>query len=415
MTDRVATPAAAAAAAGHTRPLSLFLIFLRLGLTSFGGPIAHLGYFRTEFVGRRKWFDDAAYADLVALCQFLPGPASSQVGIAIGLTRGGLAGAVAAWCGFTLPSAVLMILFAYGVTVAGGAQASGWLFGLKAMAVAVVAMALWQMATTLCRTATTISLALAAAVLVLLWPAAAGGMAVGQVVAIVGGAAAGRLLLPADPGAGGGGFRVPIGRWLATAALVVFVAALAGLPLLAWVSGDDLIAKIAGFYRAGALIFGGGHVVLPLLQAVVVPPGWVGQDAFLAGYGAAQALPGPLLAFSAYLGTTMAAGLGGVLGGVIALLAIYAPSFLLVIGLMPAWSRLRAAPEVRTSLAGVSAAVVGLLLAALYDPVFTATVHEPEHLAFVLVAFALVAVWKLPPWLVAPLAATGGWLAFDVL
>lgn len=399
--------------ADRTPPFALFLIFLRLGLTSFGGPVAHIGYFRDEFVGRRKWFDDATYADLVALCQMLPGPASSQVGMAVGLNRGGLPGAAAAWCGFTLPSAVLMILFAYGVTAIGDAYATGWLFGLKAMAVAVVAMAVWQMASTLCRTTTTLSLALAATIVILLWPAQAGGPAVGQLVAIVGGGLAGRLLLSADSGAHTTAVRVSVGRGLAIAALLLFVAALVGLPLLAWASGDDLIAKVDGFYRAGALIFGGGHVVLPLLQAAVVPPGWIAQDQFLAGYGAAQALPGPLLAFSAYLGTAMAAGPGGIIGGLIALLAIFAPSFLLVVGMMPAWSRLRTNPGVRAALAGVNAAVVGLLLAALYDPVFTATVHGPQELAFVLAAFALVAVWKLPPWLVAPLAATAGWLVFD--
>lgn len=393
----------------------LFLIFLRLGLTSFGGPVAHIGYFRDEFVGRRRWLDEGTYADLVALCQFLPGPASSQVGIAVGLSRGGIAGALAAWCGFTLPSAAVMILFAYGVAVLDGAAGAGWLFGLKATAVAVVAQAVWQMGVRLCPEMRTATIALAAAIFVLVWPTLFGGMALGQILAIVGGGIAGRLVLDSDAREAVTAHVFPIGRRLGLGCLVVFFALLAGLPALAWATGDQLTAVIAGFFRAGSLVFGGGHVVLPLLEAVVVPPGWLSEDQFLAGYGAAQAVPGPLFTFSAYLGTAMTAGPGGVPGGVICLAAIFAPSFLLVGGTLPLWNGLRARPRIRTALAGVNAAVVGLLLAALYDPVWTATVHGPGGFAFVLGAFALLAVWRWPPWLVAISAALSGWLVIDLL
>lgn len=401
------------APAAESAPWAVFVAFLRLGLTSFGGPVAHLGYFRREIVDRRGWVDDSTFADLVALCQFLPGPASSQVGMAIGILRGGVAGAFAAWLGFTLPSAVLMIAFAYGAAAARDAAGSGWLVGLKAMAVAVVAHAVWNMGRSLCPDAMTRTLALASAALVLLWPLIAPVAAGGQIAAIVLGALVGRFLMsdgglrPATP------MRPAIGRRFALMSAALFLILLAGLPLAAAATGNAQLAIVDGFYRSGSLVFGGGHVLLPLLDAVVVPPGWVDHEQFLAGYGAAQALPGPLFAFSAYLGAAMHAGAGGWLGGLICLAAIFLPSFLLLFAAMPFWAELRARADVRMVLAGVNAAVVGLLLAALYHPVWTATVKGPVEFVFVLAAFAMLTLWRRPPWQVALLAAAAGAVVFN--
>lgn len=385
--------------------VAVFGVFLRLGCTAFGGPVAHLAHFREEFVRRRRWLGEAEYADLVALCQFLPGPASSQVGFALGLRRAGVPGAFAAWLGFTLPSAVLMLAFAFGLTALGSAEGAGWVAGLKLAAVAVVANAVWGMAATLCpdRARALLALGAAAVLLVVAHPFAQVG------VLALGGLAGLALLRNA-----GGGVAVPEsgvrGRagwpWLAAFALL-----LAGLPLAAAVHPAGWVQVTDAFYRAGSLVFGGGHVVLPLLEERVVAPGWVDRDTFLAGYGAAQAVPGPLFAFSAFLGASADVGPGGVAGGVLALVAVYVPAWLLVLGVLPVWDRLRAQGAVRAALAGTNAAVVGVLLAALYDPVWTSAVDGPRAFAVALVAFALLRFAAVPPWaLVAGCAAAGALL-----
>jgi len=376
--------------------------FLRLGLTSFGGPIAHLGYFRDEFVARRKWLDERTYADLVALCQFLPGPASSQAGMAIGISRAGLPGALAAWLGFTLPSALALIALAYGLAHFG-AGGAGWLHGLKVVAVAVVAQAVWGMARSLTPDRPRVSLAILAALVMLAWPTA-----LGQVAAIVAGGIAGRLWLAAPAVAGPSTAAFPIRHGWAIAAWIAFFALLVGLPFAAKLTADPTVAVIDGFYRAGSLVFGGGHVVLPLLRAEVVPPGWVSNDAFLAGYGAAQAVPGPLFTFAAYLGAVMTVPPGGWLGGLMCLVAIFLPAFLLVVGALPFWDRLRASAAAQSALAGVNAAVVGLLLAALYDPVWTSAIRGPGDFGLALAALGLLVFWRAPPWLVVALTAAGG-------
>ncbi len=350
-------------------PGAVFRIFLRLGLTSFGGPVAHIAFFRDELVVRRRWLPERDYVDLVALCQFLPGPASSQVGMALGLRRAGYAGALAAWAGFTLPSALALIALALGLAHSGGALAAGALAGLKVAAVAVVMQAVWAMARSLCPDTPRRLLMLVAATLAVTLSGVAG-----QLAALLVGAAAGLAGLatpsppahpaaPATPGADTAG-RTP-GWRSGIAALVLFAALLVGLALLARVTGDPILVTLDLFYRAGALVFGGGHVVLPLLQAEVVPRGWLSADTFLAGYGAAQAVPGPLFTFAAFVGAALPAPLGGWVGGLLALVAIFTPAFLLVVGALPFWERLRTRPRAQAALAGVNAAVVGLLLAAL--------------------------------------------------
>jgi len=382
----------------------VFLAFLRLGLTSFGGPVAHLGYLRDEFVVRRRWLDEQAYGGLVGLCQFLPGPASSQVGIGIGLSRAGLPGALAAWLGFTLPSALLMILLALGIALLPPGLDARWLHGLKVATVAVVAQAVWGMAKALAPDRMRFTLAAAACGVAVAWPSAAG-----QIAALAGGGLFGwRYLTAAQPGAPGAGRLVSAGRWLPLAAWALFFGLLAGLPLLRAVAPGDGVAIFDSFFRAGALVFGGGHVVLPMLQAEVVPPGWVTNDAFLAGYGVAQALPGPLFTFAAYLGASMPGATGGWLGGLLALTAIFLPAFLLVIGALPYWELLRHRRRVQSAMAGVNAAVVGVLLAALYQPVWTGAIGRPADFALGLAAFVLLMFWKAPPWLVVALCAAGG-------
>jgi chromate transporter len=381
----------------------VFLAFLRLGLTSFGGPVAHLGYFHDEFVVRRKWLNERAYADLVALCQFLPGPASSQVGIGVGLSQAGLRGAVAAWIAFTMPSAIALILFGYGVTKFGDAMGSGALHGLKVVAVAVVAQAVWGMARNLCPDAKRATLAVLAAIFVL-----AVSSPFAQVGAILIGGLVGWAILRADVPTDHVDLGVRVGRGLAISALAMFFALLIGLPLLASALPSQTMALVDSFYRAGSLVFGGGHVVLPLLQSEVVSPGWVSNDAFLAGYGAAQAVPGPLFTFAAFLGTVMTGAPNGIVGGLICLLAIFASSFLLVIGAMPFWDALRRVGVVRNALLGVNAVVVGLLLAALYDPVWTSAILSAADFGLALAAFTLLVFWKTPPWLVVVLTALGG-------
>ena len=389
--------------------LEVLLVFLRLGVTSFGGPVAHLGYFRAEFVERRKWLDEAAYVDIVALCQFLPGPASSQVGITLGTLRAGLPGALAAWFGFTMPSAVAMIAFGYGVAELGDISHVPWLHGLKIVAVAVVAQAVWGMARSLCPDRERATLAAGAAVLALAEPSAAG-----QIGAIVAGGLIGWWLLPEASGNKAAPLAVNIGRPLAVGALVLFFALLFGLPALAAASSNHITALIGSFYRSGALVFGGGHVVLPLLQQAVVPPGWVSNDVFLAGYGAAQAVPGPLFTFAAYLGTMLRPAPNGWTGGLISLVAIYLPSFLLLIGILPFWDALRTRMGVQAALKGVNAAVVGLLLAALYRPVWTSAIFTPADFALGVVALLLLVMWRVPPWAVVVLGAVGATIIANI-
>jgi chromate transporter len=391
-------------AATRSSVWTVFVVFLKLGLTSFGGPVAHIGYFREEFVARRKWLDDKSYADLVALAQFLPGPASSQVGIAVGLIRAGYWGGFVAWVGFTLPSAIAMVLFAYGVTHLGGALGSGWLQGLKVAAVAVVANAVLGMMRSLAPDRERATLAVAAAALVLALPGAWG-----QVGAILAGALVGLALFRGDgtpePAAV---LAPPVGRKAALTALALFFALLIGLPLAATALPSQGLAYFDAFYRAGSLVFGGGHVILPLLQAEVVPPGWVSNDAFLAGYGAAQAIPGPLFTFAAYLGAMMGPQPNGVAGAALCLVAAFLPSFLLIVGALPFWDDFRGRPGAQAALKGVNAAVVGLLLAALYDPVWTSGILDRADFALAAVAFLLLFMWKTPPWLVVVLSALGG-------
>ncbi len=401
---------AAAAPAHRSSPLEVFRIFLRLGLTSFGGPVAHLGYFRTEFVARRKWLDEPAFADIVALCQFLPGPASSQTGLSIGILRAGLPGGFAAWLGFTTPSALAMIAFGYGVGWAGDLSHAAWLHGLKIVAVAVVANALWGMARNLCPDATRATIAVAAAVAAIATPGA-----VGQVGAIIGGGLIGwRILKGADVGSGAA-LAVGIPRRWSLPAAILFLALLLGLPLLHASLPGHALAEFDSFYRSGALVFGGGHVVLPLLQAEVVPSGWVDNNAFLAGYGAAQAVPGPLFTFSAYLGTVMGPAPNGWLGGLICVVAIFLPSFLLLIAALPHWETLRRMPAVQSALRGVNAAVVGILLAALYHPVWTSAIGTPRDFAIGVVAFLALAIWAVPPWLVVVAGAVATWAVVAIL
>ncbi len=384
---------------------SVFLIFLRLGLTSFGGPIAHLGYFRDEFVTRRRWLTERSYADLVALCQFLPGPASSQVGMALGLARSGYGGALAAWAGFTLPSAIALILFALGINSHGDAIPLGVLHGLKVVAVAVVAQAVWGMARSLCPDALRVTVMAMATCLVLLVPSA-----LGQVGVIVAAGIAGLLLFKPAQAATHDPLPITVGHRAGLAWLTLFFALLIGLPALAERVPGQTLAMADAFYRAGSLVFGGGHVVLPLLQAAVVPPGWVSNETFLAGYGAAQAVPGPLFTFAAFLGASMSDAPSGWLGGMVCLLAIFAPSFLLVAGALPYWERLRRSVRTRAALAGVNAAVVGLLLAALYQPVWMSAIHQPTDFGLALVALVALMFWKLPPWLVVAGCGALGWL-----
>ena len=382
--------------------LEVLLVATRLGVTSFGGPIAHIGYFRQEYVVRRGWLTEERFAELVALCQFLPGPASSQLGIAVGIRRAGIAGGFAAWLGFTLPSALALILFAYGVQSFDG-QAGDWLHGLKIVAVAVVALALWGMGRTLAPDRPRITIAVLAAVVAL----AAGGIAA-QLAVIAAGAALGLAFLrpPGLQPTGAPGKRT--GAVVGTVALIAFLVLLLALPVASRLTDSSLVAVADSFYRPGSLVFGGGHVVLPLLEAEVVPPGWVTKDEFIAGYGAAQAVPGPLFTFSSYLGTVIDLGIPKWLGGVLALCAIFLPSFLLVQGVLPFWELLRGFTRVRQALMGVNAAVVGLLLAALYDPVWTSAIRAPEDFALATGAFALLAFWKAPPWLVVLLTAAIG-------
>jgi chromate transporter len=382
---------------------AIFATFLTLGLTSFGGPIAHLGYYRREFVERRKWLTEAAYADLVALCQFLPGPASSQVSFAVGLSRGGLAGGLAAWAGFTLPSALAMVLFAFAAGRIEGPAALGALQGLKIVAVAVVAQAVWGMARSLCPDRERASIAVLTTLVVTF-----AATALGQIGAIVLGGLLGLRLCRDAPPAPEGALHMVVSRGAAWACLAAFCLLLVGLPLAVRQGAGHAVAVFEAFYRAGALVFGGGHVVLPLLEASVVSPGWVSHDAFLAGYGAAQAVPGPLFTFAAYLGAVMEPPPNGWTGAGLCLIAIFLPGLLIVTGALPFWDAFRRRAPAQAVMRGVNAAVVGILLAALYHPVWTSAVREPGDFALALVAFVLLAVWQAPAWLVVLLTAFGG-------
>jgi chromate transporter len=381
----------------------VFRAFLKLGLTSFGGPIAHLGYFRDELVVRRRWIDDAGYADLVALCQFLPGPASSQVGFALGLLRGGPLGALAAWTAFTLPSALVLLAFAYGAAAFEGPVGTGVIHGLKVVAVAVVAQAVWGMARTLAPDRERASIA-AAAVLAVVFI----GGSVGQIGAIVFGGLAGLWLCRGAPATSVGHLTFPVSRGAGAACLIAFCGLLVFLPVVAAALDAQGLRLFDAFYRAGSLVFGGGHVVLPLLRAEVVNPGWVSHDAFLAGYGAAQAVPGPLFTFAAYLGAVMMPEPNGLAGAAIGLVAIFLPGLLLVVGSLPFWDAFRTRPVAQAAMRGTNAAVVGVLGAALYDPVWTSAVLGPHDFALGLVGFVLLTVWAAPPWLVVCLTAAGG-------
>ncbi|MDH4992462.1 chromate efflux transporter [Aquamicrobium lusatiense] len=378
----------------------VFRVFLKLGLTSFGGPIAHLGYFRDELVTRRKWLSESAYADLVALCQFLPGPASSQVGFALGLTQAGWLGALAAFLAFTLPSALVLLALAMTATRLESPLALGVLHGLKIVAVAIVAQAVWGMAKNLCPDKERATIAVVA-VLLLAWAPGANGM----MTAILLGAIAG-LVLSNGQVAVGDHLPVPVSRTAGLTAFALFAALLIGLPLLAGQAQGWALAD--SFYRAGSLVFGGGHVVLPLLQAETVTPGWVSDDAFLAGYGAAQAVPGPLFTFAAWLGAVMGPQPNGVAGAAIALAALFLPGFLILIGALPFWDQLRRTTWAQSAMQGADAAVVGILGAALYTPVFTSAIGGMPDFALALICFVALIAWKAPPWVVVLLAAVGG-------
>ena len=375
----------------------------RLGLTSFGGPIAHLGYFHEEYVQRRKWIDEQSYADLVALCQFLPGPASSQVSIAIGIARARLLGGLAAWIGFTLPSALALVAFAFGIGAFASTADAGWLHGLKIVAVAVVAQAVWGMARSLCPDRERATIAIVVSIVTLTWP-----NAVGQLSSIAVAGLVGLFAFRDTRSTSLSHMRFPIGKKLGVAAWIVFFILLVGLPLVRQIVSSHALEVFDSFFRVGSLVFGGGHVVLPLLQTEVVGPGWVTNEQFVAGYGAAQAVPGPLFTFSAYLGAVMATEPSGWTGAALALLAIFLPSFLLLTGALPFWDLLRSMPAFQSALKGINAAVVGLLLTALYNPVWTSAIHSPADFGLGLIAFGLLMFWKCPPWLVVMLTSVGG-------
>ena len=384
-------------------PLEVLRAFAKLGVSCFGGPIAHIGYFRDEFVVRRRWLDEHAYADLVGLCQFLPGPASSQVGFSLGLMRAGYLGGLAAWTGFTLPSAIVLVLFAYGAGALNGPAGVGLLHGLKLVAVAIVAQAVWGMARTLCPDRTRASIAVGAALIILL-----SGSAVAQIAAIALGGIAGLWLCRGAPPAPGGHVAIPVSRRAGLAALAAFFFILVGLPILRSFVASPGVALFEAFYRSGALVFGGGHVVLPLLREAFVSPGWVGDNAFLAGYGAAQAVPGPLFTFAAYLGAVVGPSPHGVAGAALGLAGIFLPGILILVGSLPFWDQFRKRTTAQAVMRGVNAAVVGLLAAALYSPVWTSSVMKPADFGVALVGFVLLTVWRAPPLVVVVASALGG-------
>ncbi|MGG4213797.1 chromate transporter [Paenibacillus sp. FSL L8-0638] len=378
--------------------LQVLMVSAKLGLTSFGGPIAHIGYFHDEYIRRRKWMDEASYADLVALCQFLPGPSSSQVGIGIGVVRAGLLGGLAAWIGFTLPSFLVLVAFAFllqGYDIAS----AGWIHGLKIVAVAIVAHAILGMGQKLTPDRDRATIAVISAVITLSWHTA-----YSQILIIVAAGVIGLWLFRKQEAEITSNLQIAISRTFAVCSLIVFVAMLVALPLLRSSEEVGWLTLFDSFFRSGSLVFGGGHVVLPLLEREVVPTGWVSRENFLAGYGATQAVPGPLFTFAGYLGA-MAWGLPGAM---IATLAIFLPAFLLVVGVLPFWNKLRNSPKIQRALVGVNAAVVGILLAALYDPLWTTAILKPIDFALAVILFVMLVFWKLPPWVVVLVGATGG-------
>jgi len=377
----------------------VFTAFLKLGLTSFGGPIAHLGYFRDEIVVRRKWLDEKSYGDLVALCQFLPGPSSSQVGFALGLTRGGPLGALAAWAAFTLPSAIILIIFAVAATALDNPIGQGLLHGLKLVAVAVVGQAVWGMSRSLTPDQPRIGIALLAVVVVIF-----GGI-FGQLAAIVVGGFLGLVLCRADARQTGDLIAFGVSKSVGIICLFAFLGLLFALPVLAGALHSQGLDLFDAFYRSGALVFGGGHVVLPLLEAEVVRPGWVSDSSFLAGYGAAQAVPGPLFTFAGYLGAVISPTPNGILGAAICLVAIFLPGFLLLVGVLPFWGKLYRFPLAQAAMRGANAAVVGVLGAALHHPVWTSAVLTQTDFLLAITGFLLLLVWRAPPWIVVALMA----------
>ena len=378
-------------------------MFLTLGLISFGGPIAHIGYFRDEFVMRRRWLDDATFTDLVALCQFLPGPASSQVGFSIGLMRAGCLGGLAAWTGFTLPSAIALVLFAYGAHALAGPGGSGLLHGLRLVAVAIVAQAVMGMARTLCPDRERASIAALAMVLVM-----SGSSVVTQIGAILLGGVAGLLVRRAPVPFPTSSIPIAISRRLGIASLAAFFLLLIGLPVLLRFVSYPGIALFDAFYRSGALVFGGGHVVLPLLRDAFVAPGWLSDNTFLAGYGAAQAVPGPLFTFAAYLGAVVEPTPHGVAGAALGLIGIFLPGMLILVGTLPFWATLRSRAEAQRAMSGINAAVVGLLGAALYNPVWTSSIHTVADLSVALMGFVLLTAWRARPLWVVVIGALAG-------
>lgn len=382
--------------------LEVLRAFLKLGLSSFGGPVAHIGYFREEFVVRRRWLDERTYADLVGLCQFLPGPASSQVGFSIGLMRAGYGGGLAAWVGFTLPSAIALVLFAYGASEISTPIGGAVLHGLKLVAVAIVAQAVWGMARTLCPDRERASIAVLAALIVL-----SSVSSYAQIAAIALGAILGWRLCRAASSVSTVPIAVPVSRRVGFAALTAYFLLLIVLPIVSSLGISPVAVLFDAFYRSGALVFGGGHVVLPLLRESFVTPGWVSDDAFLAGYGAAQAVPGPLFSFAAYLGAMVNISPHGLPGGVLGLVAIFLPGMLILIGILPFWEAVRSRASAQATMRGVNAAVVGLLGAALYNPVWTTSVKTPGDFGLALVGFLLVTAWRAPPLLVVVLIALG--------
>ena len=390
----------------NARPAEVFRAFLKLGLTSFGGPIAHLGYFREEFVVRRQWLSDASYADLVALCQFLPGPASSQVGFALGLMRAGWMGALAAFLAFTLPSALFLAVLALGASRVEGALTLGIVHGLKIVAVAIVAQAVWGMARSLCPDRARVAIAVAAVLLLAVAPGS-----IGMILAILLGGLAG-LALSGGQASGDTWLDVPVSRSAGLLALATFLILLAVLPLLAGLGQG--FALMDSFYRAGSLVFGGGHVVLPLLQAETVQQGWLSADTFVTGYAAAQAVPGPLFTFAAWLGALMQMPPNGAIGALLATLGVFLPGFLVLIAALPFWNWLRARRWAQSAMQGANAAVVGILAAALYSPVFTSAVLNLLDFALALGCFVALVVWRTPSWLVVLAGGAGGALLVAV-
>lgn len=381
--------------------LEILLVSTKLGLTSFGGPIAHLGYFHDEYVRRRKWMDEKSYADLVALCQFLPGPASSQVGIGIGVMRAGVIGGIVSFIGFTLPSIIALIIFALLLNNFGFGD-TGWIHGLKIVAVVVVAHAIIGMAKNLTPDLQRRTIALGAIVLTLLWQTAITQVAIILIAGFIGYLIYKKQTIDDKPN----GAQFPISRRFGYVCLGLFFGLLIFLPLLREATALNWVAMFDSFYRSGSLVFGGGHVVLPLLEREFVPTGWLSEEQFLAGYGAAQAVPGPLFTFAAYIGAVI----GGWKGGLLATVAIFLPAFLLILGTLPFWDGLRRNSKVKGALMGINAAVVGILIAALYHPIWTSSILSPIDFAFATILFSMLVFWKLPPWVIVLTGAIGGFV-----